>query len=222
MHAIDHEHTQQHETATVEPLLILGAGVGVGTGGESAPAGDGGDGGDPNPAGGDGDPKPGDGGEGEPKPKPTETLEFWKAKAREQERRAKANAEAAQKFAELEEAKKSDEQKAAERLAKAEQRAAEVELRADRAEVAAATGVPVEILAGPEENTADAIKAYAEKVLEFAKAQAGTARIPNGVVIPNEGKQPGDVSLDEQIAAATKAGNHRLAISLKRQKARQG
>lgn len=68
--------------------------------------------------------------------KPTETVEFWKAKAREQEKRAKDNATAATRLAEIEEANKSEADKATERLNKAEQRAAEAEAKALRREVA--------------------------------------------------------------------------------------
>jgi hypothetical protein len=68
--------------------------------------------------------------------KPTETVEFWKAKAREQEKRAKDNATAAQRLAEIEEAQKSEADKATERLTKAEQRAVEAEAKALRREVA--------------------------------------------------------------------------------------
>jgi predicted phage tail protein len=52
--------------------------------------------------------------------KPTETVDFWKAKAREQEKRAKENAEAAKRLSELEDAQKSETEKAADRIAKAE------------------------------------------------------------------------------------------------------
>lgn len=55
-----------------------------------------------------------------PEPKPTETVEFWKGKAREQEKRAKDNADAAKRLAEIEEANKTETQKAADRVAKAE------------------------------------------------------------------------------------------------------
>lgn len=48
--------------------------------------------------------------------KPTETVEFWKTKAREQERRAKENATAAARLKEIEDAQKSDSEKAAERI----------------------------------------------------------------------------------------------------------
>lgn len=69
-------------------------------------------------------------------PKPTETVDFWKQKAREQEKRAKDNADAAKRLAEIEDAQKSEAQKAADALAKAEQRAAEAEARATRREIA--------------------------------------------------------------------------------------
>lgn len=153
------------------------------------------------------------------KPESTETVEHWKAIAREQEKRAKANVAAAKRLAEIEEANKTAEEKAAERIAAAEQRAQELELKATRGEISGATGVPVEILAGPEDATAEAIQAYAEKLVAWRGNTAAPERPPFGVHVPNEGKTPPNVSLDEQIAAASKAGNHALAIHLKRQKA---
>jgi hypothetical protein len=48
--------------------------------------------------------------------KPTETVDFWKAKAREQEKRAKENATAAKRLAEIEQAQKSEAEKAADRI----------------------------------------------------------------------------------------------------------
>lgn len=69
-------------------------------------------------------------------PKPTETVEFWKQKAREQERRAKENADARRRLSEIEDAQKSEADKAAERLAEAERKAAEAEARVLRREVA--------------------------------------------------------------------------------------
>lgn len=69
-------------------------------------------------------------------PRPTETVEFWKAKAREQERRAKDNATAAQRLTEIEEANKTEVQKASERLAEAERKAIVAEARVLRRDVA--------------------------------------------------------------------------------------
>ncbi|MBP2211091.1 membrane protein involved in colicin uptake [Rhodococcus ruber] len=131
---------------------------------------------------------------------------------------AKANAEAAKKLAELEEAQKSEAQKQAERLEAAEKRATELELKAARAEIASTVGIPADILSGPEDNTADAIQAYAEKVIAWRDSTAPTPP-PTGVHVPGEGKAPSTASLDDQIAEATKAGNLALAIHLKRQKA---
>lgn len=66
-------------------------------------------------------------------PKPTETVEFWKQKAREQESRAKSNAAAAKKLAELEDASKSDAERAADRIAKAEAEVASVPAKVSEA-----------------------------------------------------------------------------------------
>lgn len=68
--------------------------------------------------------------------KPTETVEFWRDKAREQEKRAKSNADAAKRLAEIEDAQKSESQKAAEALAKAEERASAAEKRASALAIA--------------------------------------------------------------------------------------
>ena len=90
---------------------------------------------------------------------------------------AKANAEAARKLAEIEEANQTEAEKQAKRLAEAEARAKQLEVKANRAEVASAVGVPADILAGPEDSTPDAIKAFAEKVIAFTE-QAGKPRPP--------------------------------------------
>jgi len=62
-----------------------------------------------------------------PKPKPTETVEFWKQKAREQETRAKANAKAAETLEQIENASKTEQERAAEALKSAETRAVDAE-----------------------------------------------------------------------------------------------
>ena len=68
--------------------------------------------------------------------KPTETVEFWKQKAREQEKRAKENATAAQRLAEIEDAQKSEADKATERLAAAEKAADDARREATRYKIA--------------------------------------------------------------------------------------
>ncbi|WP_294567601.1 hypothetical protein [uncultured Arthrobacter sp.] len=117
--------------------------------------------------------------------KPTETVDFWKQKAREQEKRAKENADAAKRLGELEESQKSESQKAADRLRQAEEKATSLEFRATVAEVASASGVPVAILAGPTERSAEGIKAYAEQLQEWAGE-----RKKNGNRVPREGQTP--------------------------------
>ena len=59
---------------------------------------------------------PGDDQQDQEQQKPTETVEFWKQKAREQEKRAKDNAEAAKRLAEIEDANKTEIEKARERV----------------------------------------------------------------------------------------------------------
>ena len=60
----------------------------------------------------------------------------WKAEARKWEQRAKANADAATRLAQIEDASKTEAQRAAEAQAAAEERAAEAEARALRRDVA--------------------------------------------------------------------------------------
>lgn len=90
---------------------------------------------------------------------------------------AKANADAAKRLAEIEEAQKSGEQKAAERVAAAEARAVALELQVARAEIANEVGIPVDVLAGPADNTQDAIKAWAQS-LKALIDKAGQPRAP--------------------------------------------
>lgn len=114
----------------------------------------------------------------------------WKAEARKWESRAKqshasaqANEGAAKRLAELEEAQKTESQKTQERLESAERRAAELELKATRAEVAAAKGVPVDLLSGTSQAE---FEAAADALIKF-KADA----TQTGYVAPNEGRGAG-------------------------------
>lgn len=70
----------------------------------------------------------------------------WKALARKHEQQSKANAEAAQRLAAIEDEQKSEGEKFAERLAAAEKRATAAEAKALRFEVAAAKGVPANLV----------------------------------------------------------------------------
>ena len=97
----------------------------------------------------------------------------WKAEARKWEARAKTNITAAEKLAEIEEASKTAEQKAAERLQAAESRAAELERKADRAEVAAAKGVPLDLITG---TTREEMEESADKLIAFRGERPGTPK----------------------------------------------
>lgn len=84
-------------------------------------------------------------------PEPVEQLGEGGIKALKAERERAAAAEKAlaereAKLKEYEDREKTEEQKTLERIAAAEARAAELELKATRAEVAAASGVPVDLL----------------------------------------------------------------------------
>lgn len=108
---------------------------------------------------------------------------------------AKANADAAKRLAEIEEANKTAEQKAAERLAEAERKAVEIEARATRAEVAASTGIPVDIIAGPKDSTAEAVTEYAEMVKAHFE-RTDTQRKQKNNIVPREGATPRPGSSD--------------------------
>ena len=118
-------------------------------------------------------------------PETTET--DWRAMSRKWEQRAKdANAKlkelepVAAKAVELEEASKSELQKAQERAEAAERALADATATAARAEVAAAKGVPVSLLSG---DTREALEASADALLAFRDE---TAR--KGNYAPNEGR----------------------------------
>ena len=86
----------------------------------------------------------------------------------------------AEKLAEFEESQKTEAQKAQERLEAAEKRAAELELKATRAEVAAAKGVPAELLTG---STQEELEASADALIAFR----GEVKQPALQPIPGEG-----------------------------------
>jgi len=83
------------------------------------------------------DPDPDD----KPDPDPKDEVAKWKAMARKHEQQSKANAKAAEKLKELEDAGKSEIEKATAAAAEAHKRAEEAELKAIRLEVAAEKGL---------------------------------------------------------------------------------
>ena len=115
----------------------------------------------------------------------------WKAAARKWEQRAKDSHKRVQelepfeaKARELEESSKSELQKAQERAEAAERALAEVQSKAVRAEVAAAKGVPVELLTG---DSKESLEASADAILAFRDQ---TAR--KGNYAPSEGRSTTD------------------------------
>jgi hypothetical protein len=137
-------------------------------------------------------------------PKPTETVDFWKSKAREQEKRAKDNAKAAERLAEIEEATKSESQKAADKIAAETQRANEAEARLLRYEVAAEKGIPakaIKLLSGA---SREEIEASAAEVLELI-GEAGKPRTPKPD--PNQGRQGSSSTSNGELFAAAIEGS---------------
>lgn len=115
-------------------------------------------------------------------------LDKWKALARQNEARAKANAEKAIRLDQLEEAQKTELQKAEDRATAAEQRAADALLRAEKTAIAAKTGVDQALLAGttPEElqASADALLAWRGTTATPAAPRVGGADINGGAAKP--------------------------------------
>lgn len=81
----------------------------------------------------------------------------------------------------IRESQRTDAEKAQERLDAAEKRASELELKATRAEVAAAKGVPAALLSG---STQEELEAAADALIAFKGTQA------KGPVIPSQGAAP--------------------------------
>ena len=126
----------------------------------------------------------------------------WRAEAKKWESRAKDNKSAADRLAEIEEAQKTELQKAQERAEAAEKRAAEFESKQQIAEwkeaISAKTGVPVGVLRG---TTEEDIKAHAESLKQFLPDPNARPRV--GTHIPAEGRTVGAGGNDpaEQFAA---------------------
>lgn len=140
-----------------------------------------------------------------------------KALAAERAARKAAEKRAADLAAQIkaaEDAGKTEAQKQAEALAALQADLAAMRAEKERAEVAAATGVPASILAGPGDDPA----AWAERVKAWAAQQTAPAETTAAQpVVRHHGNPPGAgaASLDEQIAAAEAAGDRTLTASLK-------
>ena len=126
-----------------------------------------------------------------PAPEPKVDDTDWKAEARKWEQRAKENAPAAKRLAEIEEANKTEAQKAAEKMAAAEKRAAEAEAKVIRRELALEHKLTKEDAALLDTITdEDAMRALA------ARLSAGSDTKPSGLHVPGEGKTPSAPNAD--------------------------
>jgi len=110
-----------------------------------------------------------------------------------------AHAAAVAKLKEYEDRDKTEAEKLAERAAAAEKRAAELEVKALRAEVAAAKGIPVALLSG---GTQEELEAHADALLNFRGGQGG-----KGPHAPNEGTSPTVEVSDEKKFVKSLFGN---------------
>ena len=141
----------------------------------------------------------------EPGQEPQET--DWKAEARKWEARAKENLAsakqneiAARRLAEIEESQKTEAQKQQDALERAQRELADERSARERAEVAAAKGVPATLLSGA---TREELEASAAALLEFRGEKAPSG----GLLIPSEGNTPPAVggTTGEQFAAFFKS-----------------
>lgn len=105
----------------------------------------------------------------------------WESRAKENLAAAKANEEAAKRLAEIEESQKAEAQKQADALAEAQAQVAELTVAKTRAEVAAAKGVPAELLTG---STQEELEESADALIAFRGER------PKGPIIPGQGATP--------------------------------
>lgn len=125
----------------------------------------------------------------EPVEAPAQEID-WKAKARDWEKRAKENKAAADKLAELEEAKKSETQKLQEQLAALQEQNATAERDRARLSVIAKHGIPEEYHDLVHGSDAEALEASAAKVKSLITANAQAPEGSASFVIPSEGNSP--------------------------------
>lgn len=133
-----------------------------------------------------------------PTPEPSPAAEVdWKAKSREWERRAKENAKAAERLAAIEEAQKSEAQKAADALAAAQREAESARLDALRYRVGVVKGLPPEMVGRLQGTTEDELAADADALAALLKPAAppvaGRPTAPqSGAVPPADGPPAAD------------------------------
>lgn len=132
-----------------------------------------------------------------PTPDPAAEAAKWKAMARKHEEQAKANADKAKRLDALEEANKSELEKITARAEAAEKAAATAAAELLRSQVAAAKGVPANLIAG---ETQEALEAAADALLAFK----GVAPVvPDATGLGDVGRPIGGVKqlTDAELAA---------------------
>lgn len=127
----------------------------------------------------------------------------------------KAAADAIARIKEFEDRDKSEAEKQQEALAAARAELAELTVAKTRAEVAAAKGVPANLLSG---STQEELEASADALIAFRGEQARPSAAP---FIEGTNKVTPETDLDAAIAAALKDRNFALVATLKQQKAAQ-
>jgi hypothetical protein len=149
-------------------------------------------------------------------PDPSAELEKWKALARQNEARAKANAEKAKAFDDLEEANKTELQKAQDAAATAAADAQQARLDALRARTAATNGVPEDLLVGSNE---EELAASVQRLLAFKGTETPAAPRSSGGSAPAGAAKP-VVYTNEQISNPAFFQAHRADILLAQREGR--
>lgn len=143
-------------------------------------------------------------------------LEKWKAQSRKHEARAKENAAAALRLAEIEEASKTAEQKAADAAQVTVKERDNALAEAARLRAAVKFGLSEDDLAHLDGIPAERVEAIAEWVASRTAPVKLPAAPPAAGTQGNVGKPigTGSTDIDSQIAAAQAAGDWRRALSL--------
>jgi hypothetical protein len=135
----------------------------------------------------------------------------WKAMARKHEADAKANAAAAKRLQELDDANKSEVQKATDRAAAAEAEATRWRTSAARSAIAAETAVPVDLITGDDE---DAMRAAAKAAVAWRDAAVAAATPQPATGRPVRVIDPAALSSGAAAGGAT-TGKERAAEALR-------
>lgn len=128
-------------------------------------------------------------------PDPSAEASKWKSLARKHEAQAKKNADAARRLAEIEDANKSEIQKAADKAAEAEKRAEQAEAKALRFEVATDKGVPKHLHRFLTGTTQEELEEQADALLEAVND--GNGDTPRAGGRPREAMRSGAASDDD-------------------------